>query len=109
MSFSSSLIDGSHLFNENRRPVANAKQRAHDLIERLSPTQLNAVVDSLESLVEASPGITSDSAASAPPSDKAEIELEHPKVQKSKAWFQRSGGERVSREEYFPHAPRRYP
>jgi hypothetical protein len=98
------------LWYENRRPVADTKKRAHDLIDRLSPTQLAAAVDLLETMldptVRPAANASASPAANAPVGDEAKIECDAVKLQQSKTWFTRSGGEIVSREQSFPHSPR---
>ena len=75
--------------------MANTKEHAHELIERLAPTQLNAVVVLLEAILDP----VARTIANAPIDDEPESELEKVKVRESKAWLERSGGRSVSHEE----------
>jgi hypothetical protein len=75
--------------------MADAKEHAHKLIERLAPTQLTAVVGLLEVMLDP----VAQAMANAPADDEPESELERSKVRESKAWFERSGGKSVSNEE----------
>jgi hypothetical protein len=75
--------------------MADTKEHAHELIERLAPTQLTAVVGLLEAMLDP----VARAIANAPVDDEAESELESAKVRDSKAWIERSGGKSVSHEE----------
>jgi hypothetical protein len=75
--------------------MADTKEHAHELIERLAPTQLTAVVGLLEAMLDP----VARAIASAPLDDEAESEHESASVRESKAWFERSGGKSVSNEE----------
>ena len=75
--------------------MADTKDHAHQLIERLAPTQLNAVVVLLEAILDP----VARAIANAPIDDEPESELEKAKVRDSKAWLERSGGKSVSNEE----------
>jgi hypothetical protein len=75
--------------------MADTKEHAHELIERLAPMQLNAVVVLLEAILDP----VARAIANAPLDDEAESELESAKVRESKAWLERSGGKLVSHEE----------
>jgi hypothetical protein len=98
------------LWYENRRPVADTKKHAHELIERLSPAQLAAAAELLETMLDPTVRPAANAsigpAANAPAGEEAKIECENPKVHEPKTWFTRSGGEIVSREQSFPHSPR---
>lgn len=71
------------------------KRQAHELIERLPPTQLSAVVGLLEAMLDP----VSRAIANAPVDDEPESEQERQAVAESKAWFQRRGGRGISPEE----------
>ncbi|HEY2819995.1 MAG TPA: hypothetical protein VGJ06_03045 [Candidatus Acidoferrum sp.] len=75
--------------------MADTKEHAHQLIERLAPTQLDAVVVLLEAIVDP----VARAIANAPVDDESESEHESAKVGESKAWFERSGEKSVSNEE----------
>jgi hypothetical protein len=71
------------------------KQQAHELIERLGPNQVTAVVGLLEALLDP----VSRAIANAPVDDEPESEQEHRNVAESKAWFERQGGRGIPHEE----------
>lgn len=73
----------------------NEKQQAHELIDRLPPTQLSAVVGLLEAMLDP----VSRAIANAPVDDEPETEQERQSVAESKAWFERHGGQGISHEE----------
>jgi len=75
--------------------MADIKEHAHELIERLEPTELNAVVVLLEAILDP----VTRAIANAPIDDEPESELEKAKVLDSKAWLERSGGKSISHEE----------
>jgi hypothetical protein len=75
--------------------MADTKEHAHQLIERLAPTQLNAVVVLLEAILDP----VSRAIANAPIDDEPESELEKTKVRDSKAWLERSGGKSIPHDE----------
>ena len=70
------------------------KRQAHELIERLAPNQVSAVVGLLEALLDP----VSRAIANAPEDDEPESEQEKHAVAKSKAWFA-GGGQGASNEE----------
>ena len=74
---------------------SNEKQQAHELIERLPPTQLSAVVGLLEAMLDP----VSRTIANAPVDDEPETEAERQAVAESKAWFERHSGQGISHEE----------
>jgi hypothetical protein len=74
--------------------MANSKEHAHELIDRLPPTQLSAVVGLLEAMLDP----TSRAIANAPVDDEPETEQERQAVAKSKAWFEAHGGQEISQE-----------
>lgn len=73
----------------------NDKQQAHDLIERLTPSQVSAVIGLLEAMLDPA-GRT---IANAPFDDEAENDAEHRAVLDSKEWFSRDRGREISHEE----------
>jgi len=74
---------------------ANEKQQAHELIERLAPSQVSAVVGLLEAMLDP----VSRAIANAPVDDEPETEQERQAVAESRAWFERRGGQGISHEE----------
>lgn len=75
--------------------MADTKEHAHELIDRLPPTQLSAVVGLLEAMLDP----VSRAIANAPVDDEPETEAERQAVAESKAWFDRRGGQGISHEE----------
>lgn len=71
------------------------KQQAHELIERLAPKQVSAVVGLLEAMLDP----VSRAIANAPVDDEPESEQERQAVAESKAWFERQGGQGIPHEE----------
>jgi hypothetical protein len=74
---------------------ASAKHHAHELIERLAPTQVSAVVGVLEAILDP----VSRAIANAPVDDEPESEEEHKAVADSKAWFDQRKGQGIAHEE----------
>jgi hypothetical protein len=74
---------------------ANEKRQAHELIERLAPSQVAAVVGLLEVLLDP----VSRAIANAPVDDEPETEEERHAVAESKAWFERHGDQGIPHEE----------
>ncbi len=66
----------------------NAKQQAHELIERLPPRQLTAVVGLLEAMLDP----VSRAIAHAPFDDEPETDEERRAVAEAKAWFEKNPG-----------------
>jgi hypothetical protein len=75
--------------------MADTKEHAHELIDRLPPTQLSAVVGLLEAMLDP----VSRAVAGAPLDDEPETEQERQAVAESKTWFERRGGKGISHEE----------
>jgi hypothetical protein len=75
--------------------MAADKQHAHELIDRLAPSQVAAAVGMLESLLDP----VAHAIANAPVDDEPESERERQVVARSKAWFERRGGEGIQHEE----------
>jgi len=74
---------------------ASEKHQAHELIERLAPTQVSAVVGLLEAMLDP----VSRAIANAPMDDELETEEERKAVADSKAWFDQRRGQGISHEE----------
>jgi len=75
--------------------MADTKEPAHELIERLAPRQVTAVVGLLEAMLDP----VSLAIANAPVDDEPESEEERRAVAESKDWFKRHGGQGISHEE----------
>jgi hypothetical protein len=73
----------------------NEKHQAHELIERLTPSQVSAVVGLLEAMLDP----VSRAIANAPVDDEPEIDEERRIVAESKDWFERRGGKGIPDEE----------
>ncbi len=71
------------------------KHHAHELIERLAPRQVAAVVGLLEAMLDP----VSRAIANAPIDDEPETEEERKAVADSKAWFDQHRGQGISHEE----------
>ncbi len=78
------------------------KAHAHELIDRLAPTQLTAVVGLLEAMLDP----VARAIANAPIDDEPESELENAKVRESKDWLKQSGGKFVSHEKVISDSHR---
>jgi len=68
--------------------MSNPKEHAHELIERLPPSQLTAVVGLLEAMLDP----VSRAIAQAPVDDEPETEEERQAVAEAKEWFERHPG-----------------
>lgn len=66
----------------------NPKRQLHELIERLAPSQLAAVRDLLQVMLDP----VSRAIANAPLDDELETQEERQAVAKSKEWFESHGG-----------------
>jgi hypothetical protein len=75
--------------------MADTKEHAHELIERLAPRQVTAVVGLLEAMLDP----VSRAIAKAPVDDEPETEQELQAVAESKAWFEQHGGQGIAHEE----------
>jgi hypothetical protein len=73
----------------------NAKHQAHELIERLAPSQVTAVVGLLEAMLDP----VSRAIANASVDDEPETDQERQLVAESKDWFERHGGQGIPPEE----------
>jgi hypothetical protein len=67
--------------------MADTKEHAHELIERLAPRQVTAVVGLLEAML----GPVSRAIANLPVDDEPETEEERQAVAESNAWFEQHG------------------
>jgi len=68
--------------------MPNPKEHAHELIERLPPVQLAAVIGLLEAILDP----VSRAIAQAPVDDEPETEEERQAVAEAKEWFQHHSG-----------------
>jgi len=75
--------------------MAGNKEHAHELIERLAPSQVSAVIGMLEALLDP----VSRAIANAPIDDEPESEAERQAVAESKAWLKQRGGQGIPHEE----------
>ncbi|HLW97662.1 MAG TPA: hypothetical protein VKR82_03375 [Candidatus Acidoferrales bacterium] len=73
----------------------NAKNQAHELIDRLAPTQVSAVVGLLEAMLDP----VSRAIANAPLDDEPETDSERDAVSESKTWFQQREGQGIPHKE----------
>jgi len=76
-------------------PHDRTKEHAHELIERMAPSQVSAVVGLLESMLDP----VSRAIANAPVDDEPESDEERRAVSASKAWIAQHPGEGISHEE----------
>src|SRR5690242_8302919 len=74
---------------------ANGKQQAHELIERLAPNQVAAVVRLLEVMIDP----VSIAIKNAPADDEPETDEERQAVAESKDWFKQRGGQGISHDQ----------
>ena len=70
------------------RNATNPNHQAHELIDRLAPTQVNAVVGLLQVMLDP----VSRALANAPLDDEPESDSEREAVNQSKSWFQKRDG-----------------
>ncbi len=75
--------------------TTSGKRQAHDLIERLAPRQVSAVVDLLEAMLDP----VARAVANAPVDDEPESEAERATVAQSKAWFEKRNGEGIPQDQ----------
>jgi hypothetical protein len=75
--------------------MAASKEHAHELIERLAPSQVSAAIGLLETLLDP----VSRTLANAPIDDEPESEEERQAVAESKAWFKQRAGRGIPHEE----------
>ena len=73
----------------------NEKQQAHELIERLAPSQVSAVVGLLQAMLDPA----ARAIASAPTDDEPVTDEEREAVARSEAWFEERGGKGIPMEE----------
>jgi hypothetical protein len=67
---------------------ANQKDQAHELIERLAPNQVSAIVSVLQAMLDP----VAKAIVGAPFDDEPETAEERLAVAKSKEWFQKQSG-----------------
>ena len=70
---------------------AHSRQQAHELIDRIAPSQVNAVVGLLETMLDP----VSRAIANAPLDDEPESEDERRAVAESKAWLAEHPGQGI--------------
>jgi len=75
--------------------MAADKQHAHQLIDRLAPSQVPAAIGMLESLLDP----VARAIANAPVDDEVESEEERQAVARSKDWFKQRDGEGIPHKE----------
>jgi hypothetical protein len=76
-------------------PYARTKEKAHELIDRMAPSQVSAVVGLLETMLDP----VSRAIANAPIDDEPECEGERQAVAASKAWMAQHPGEGIPQED----------
>lgn len=74
---------------------AQTKQHAHELIDRMAPSQVSAVVGLLETMLDP----VSRAIANAPYDDEPETEDERRAVAESKAWLAQHPGQAIPHSE----------
>jgi hypothetical protein len=74
---------------------AHSRQQAHELIDRIAPSQVNAVVGLLETMLDP----VSRAIANAPIDDEPESEDERRAVAESKAWLAEHPGQGIPHSE----------
>jgi len=74
---------------------AQTKQQAHELIERMAPGQIFAIVTMMETMLDP----VSRAIANAPIDDEPESETERQAVAASKAWMDEHPGQGISFED----------
>ncbi|HEY0759057.1 MAG TPA: hypothetical protein VGD59_07375 [Acidisarcina sp.] len=74
---------------------AQSKQQAHELIERMAPSQVSAVVGLLETMLDH----VSRAIANAPFDDEPETDEERQAVATSKAWLEQNPRQGISHKE----------
>ena len=71
------------------------KQQAHELIERLAPSQVSAVLGLLQAMLDP----VARAIANAPINDEPITEEERQRVARSEAWFEERAGKGIPMEE----------
>lgn len=77
------------------RNSTNPKYQAHELIDRLAPTQVNAVVGLLQVMLDP----VSRAIANAPVDDEPESDSEQEAMAESKTWFRKREGRGIPHSE----------
>jgi hypothetical protein len=75
--------------------LASDKDQAHELIDRLAPIQVSAIVNVLQAMLAP----VAKAIATAPADDETESAEERSAVTKSKSWFQNEGGAALTSEQ----------
>ena len=75
--------------------TTNPRQQAHELIDRMAPSQVSAVVSLLETMLDP----VSRAIANAPFDDEQETEDERQAVAASKAWMAEHPGQGIPHQE----------
>jgi hypothetical protein len=75
--------------------MAADKQHAHELIEKLAPSQVPEAIGMLETLLDP----VARALANAPTDDEPESAQERQAVSESKRWFEQRGGKGIPHEE----------
>jgi hypothetical protein len=76
-------------------PHLHTREQAHELIDRMAPSQVSAVVGLLETMLDP----VSRAIANAPYDDEPESEDERHAVAESKAWLAQHPGQTISHAE----------
>jgi hypothetical protein len=76
-------------------PYAHTKEQAHELIDRMAPSQVSAVVVLLETMLDP----VSRAIANAPFDDEPESKEERQAVAASKAWMAQHPGQGIPHED----------
>ena len=80
---------------DSTMPYARTTKHAHELIDRMAPSQVSAVVSLLETMLDP----VSRAIANAPVEDELESEEERKAVAESKDWLAHNPGQGVPHEE----------
>lgn len=74
--------------------ISDTRQQAHDLVDRLPPAQLSALVGLLETILDPVSAALRD----APPDDEEETDAEKRAVQQARDWLTANGGKGIPHE-----------
>jgi len=85
------------------RNSTDPKYQAHQLIDRLAPTQVNAVVGLLQVMLDT----VSRAIATAPVDDEPEFDAEREAVSDSKSWFRQREGRGIPHREVISEFDRK--
>ena len=75
--------------------MSDTRQHVHELIDRLPPSQLAAVVGLLEAMLDS----VSRAIANAPQDDEPVTDEDQRRIRKGQAWFAQRGGRGIPMEE----------